>query len=68
MKMPISTSHRTENLLPLPKRISPESEQNGNRRRKWDSRHQTQRTHQRPHDLGCNKFEIDEIAIIPAPQ
>ena len=66
MNMPISASFWTENLFPISKRISSESKQNCDGCCQWDSRDQTQRTNQRPHDLLSHEFKIDKITIIAA--
>src|SRR6266498_4480602 len=64
MSMAFTAPLPTEKLPPLPKRISPESEQNGNRRGQWDSGHQTKRANQRTDDLLSDKLKIDQISII----
>src|SRR3990172_12284314 len=64
MNMP--ASFWTENLLPPPKRLSPESEEDGDCRCEWHSCDQPKRTDQRPHDFLGNKRKVDKIPIISA--
>lgn len=64
--MTVPASFWTEELFPLPERIHPLSEEDGDGGCDRHGGDQPQRADQGPHDLLSNEREVDDVAIVAA--